>query len=70
MTSVCDTLAYYLMPNHIHFLLKTHSEEVIKKHPKYELDFHKLVMQQLSNLLNSYAKACNKKYQRRGATLG
>ncbi len=67
MSSVCGTLAYCLMPNHIHILIKTHNEEVLKKHPKYKLDFHKLIMQQFSNLLNSYAKAYNKRYQRRGA---
>lgn len=67
MPSVCGTLAYCLMPNHIHFLIKTHNEETLTKHPKYHNDFHKLIMQQLSNLLNSYAKAYNKKYNRRGA---
>jgi len=66
MPSVCDTLAYCLMPIHIHFLIKTHSEEILMEHPKYKLDFHKLIMQELSNLLNSYAKAYNKLYQRKG----
>jgi len=55
------------MPNHIHFLIKTHEEAILKHHPKFKTDFHKLVMQQLSNLLNSYAKAYNKKYERKGA---
>lgn len=67
MPSVCDTLAYCLMPNHIHFLIRTHSEEKLMAHPKYKSDIHKLVMQELSNLLNSYAKAYNKMYVRKGA---
>lgn len=67
MPTVCDTLAYCLMPNHIHFLIKTHSEEILLNHPKNQGDFHKLIMQHLSNLLNSYAKAYNKMYERRGA---
>ncbi len=67
LPAVCNTLAYCLMPNHIHFLVKTHSEEMISKHRKFKGDFHRLIMQQLSNLLNSYAKAYNKSYERRGA---
>lgn len=67
MPSVCNTLAYCLMPNHIHFLIQTHSEEILLQHPKYKSGFHKLIMQQLSNLLNAYAKAYNKKYGRKGA---
>lgn len=65
--SVCSTLCYCLMPNHIHFLIKTNSEEALKKHPKFKNDYHKLIMQQISNLLNAYAKAYNKKYERKGA---
>jgi REP element-mobilizing transposase RayT len=67
MPSVCDTLAYCLMPNHIHFLIRTHSEERLLEHLKYKSDIHKLVMQELSNLLNSYAKSYNKMYNRRGS---
>ncbi|MFT7032124.1 MAG: putative transposase [Cyclobacteriaceae bacterium] len=57
MPSVCSTLAYCLMPNQIHFLVKNHNEETLLKNPKYKTDFHKLVMQRLSNLLNAYDKA-------------
>jgi putative transposase len=67
MTPVCATLAYCLMPNHIHFLIKTHSEKTLMELPKFKGDLHKLIMQQLSNLLNAYAKAYNKKYARKGA---
>lgn len=67
LPSVCSTLAYCLMPNHIHILILTHSEDVLTKHTKYKEDIHKLVMQQISNLLNGYTKAYNKMYDRRGA---
>lgn len=67
MTSVCCTISYCLMPNHIHFLVRTHREDELTRHPKYKDDFHKLIVQQLSNLLNAYAKAYNKMYKRRGA---
>lgn len=67
LPSVCSTLCYCLMPNHIHILINTHSKEVLQKHRKFKGDYHKLVMQQLSNLLNAYTKAYNKKYERRGA---
>ncbi|MBR9774120.1 MAG: hypothetical protein GYB55_03590 [Cytophagales bacterium] len=60
-------LCYCLMPNHIHFLIRTIDEEAPLKHPKFKDDFHKLVMQELSNLLNAYTKAYNKNYERRGA---
>lgn len=65
--SVCDTVCYCLMPNHIHFLIRVNDEVLLREHPKFKGDFHKLVMQQLSNLLNAYAKAFNKKYERKGA---
>jgi putative transposase len=55
------------MPNHIHFLIKTHCKIALEVHPKYKLNFHKLVMQEISNLLNAYAKAYNIKYNRKGA---
>jgi putative transposase len=67
MPSVCSTLCYCLMPNHIHFLIKTHPEGELIKHPKFKGDIHKLIMQEMSNLLNAYAKAYNKMFHRRGA---
>lgn len=66
MSSVCKTLSYCLMPNHVHFLIKTHPKRVLQNHPKYKHDFHKVIMQEWSNLLNAYAKAYNKRYNRRG----
>jgi len=65
--SVCSSLCYCLMPNHIHFLIRTHPEENLSQHQKYKGDFHKLIMYQLSNLLNAYAKAYNKRYEHKGS---
>ncbi|PIQ48234.1 MAG: hypothetical protein COW03_11310 [Cytophagales bacterium CG12_big_fil_rev_8_21_14_0_65_40_12] len=65
--SVCSTLCYCLMPNHIHILILTHDEDTLSQHPKFKGDFHKLVMQQFSNLLNAYTKAFNNQHNRKGA---
>jgi putative transposase len=66
MPAVCDTICYCLMPNHIHFLIRIYDEEVLAAHPKFKGDFHRFAMQPLSNLMNSYAKGFNKRYNRRG----
>ena len=68
---VGNVYAYCLMPNHFHFLLQVKDTESLllyanSKHNN-EFDPHKLVMQQLSNCLNGYAKTYNKQYSRKGA---
>ena len=78
ISPVCQTLAYCLMPNHFHFLIRVKSEQTLKRHRRTskpskidgsdeKWDSPTLVMQQFSNFLNAYAKAYNKKYERRGA---
>lgn len=64
---VWETYAYCLMPNHFHFLIKIQSIEVLEQLPKFSDNVHEFVMQNLSNLLNAYAKAYNIRYQRKGA---
>jgi len=72
---IADTYAYSLLENHFHFLvqIKPHDEllPLFKKvklnriaYDGWQPDF---VMQQWSNLLNSYTKSFNKKYQRKGS---
>lgn len=72
---VADTLCYNLLPNHFHFMVQIKPEEdllplFLAKKPSrqqtesWQPDF---VMQQFSNLLNSYTKAFNEKYNRKGA---
>lgn len=71
LSSVFKTFAYCLMPNHFHLLIKIREIEVIKSLAKIEnddeFDYHKFIMQKLSNFLNSYSKAFNKQNSRKGA---
>ena len=75
ITAIADTFTYSLLPNHFHFLLQIKSYAELQKYYKkvkphgkedenWQPDF---VMQQFSNMLNSYAKAFNKKNKRKGA---
>lgn len=64
---IWETYAYCLMPNHFHFLVKIKPLTELQKLPKFSEDIHLFVMQNVSNLLNAYAKAYNKKYERKGA---
>jgi hypothetical protein len=50
------------MPNHFHLLVRFKSEDQIPNE-----DEHKYLMKQFSNLLNGYAKAYNKRYNRKGS---
>ncbi|MDH6252160.1 REP element-mobilizing transposase RayT [Chryseobacterium sp. H1D6B] len=59
---IADVYAYCLMPNHFHLLIRFKDLEQITSENE-----HKYLMKQFSNLLNSYAKAYNKRYNRRGA---
>lgn len=65
---IADSYAYCLMPNHFHFLIKVKSEEEITSlnHTRLQKqsDF---LSKKFSNLFNSYAKAYNKMYDRRGS---
>ena len=67
---VADTLAWCLMPNHIHFLARIKTEEEIEQaFGKFET-FQKLerrVSKQFANLFSSYTQAYNKMYSRRGS---
>ncbi len=53
---VSDILAYCLLKNHFHLLVKTKPNIESKK-----------ISQHFSNLFNAYAKAINKKYNRTGS---
>ena len=72
---VADFYAYNLLPNHFHFLIKIKSEQELADHYKFQkdivaeadMDWPKYVMQQFSNFCNAYAKAYNKRFERRGA---
>ena len=72
---VCKIYSYCLMPNHFHFLVQIRSEEEIINFYKLlkpntdfgTIDYHKIVMHQYSKMLNGYAQAYNKMYNRKGA---
>lgn len=76
MLSVVDAYGYCLLPNHFHFFIKTKTEkEILKYHDSIkainnkatvQFDVHKFIMQQFSNCFNSYTKAYNKVYDRKG----
>lgn len=73
--NVCQLYCYSLLPNHFHLLIKIYDQETIIKNfeavkkisylpLKHNLsDF---IMERFSNLLNSYTKAINKRYNRKG----
>ena len=70
LSSIFKTFAYCLMPNHFHILIQVRDEKELRASfatVNFEIDFHKFIMQKLSNFLNSYAKAFNKQQSRKGA---
>lgn len=77
ITPIAKTFSYCLMPNHFHFFIQFRSADeiyMLAKERKPDLipdrmsfDFHKFLMQQLSNCLNSFAKSVNKRFERKGA---
>ncbi len=72
---IADTFAWCLLPNHFHFLINIRSEESIKEQfglikSGKEFNFNIIsdfLMERFSNWLNSYAKAFNKVYHRKGS---
>jgi len=59
---IAEIYAYCLLPNHFHLLLRFKNlDDVLSE------DGHKYLMKQFSNLLNGYAKAYNKRYNRKGS---
>lgn len=70
---IADTVAWCLMPNHFHLLVKIKSEaEVASNFPKFQTlerfeDRSKFVSKQFSNFFSSYSQAFNKVYNRRGS---
>ena len=73
---VCDLYAYALLPNHFHLLARIQQPEalqeyfrLVKKKSFDPLQHHlpDFIMERFSNFLNSYTKAFNKKYNRKGS---
>ena len=70
ISPAADTYAYCLMPNHVHFLVKYKTDEMlISIFGKLET-FQKLearISKQWANLFSSYTQAFNKMYSRSGS---
>ena len=75
-SAVCDMYGYALLPNHFHLLARIKDEETVIRHfaevkrCSFQLLQHDLpdfIMERFSNFLNSYTKAFNKMYHRKGA---
>lgn len=66
---VCKTLCYCLMPNHFHVLVRTRTEKEICSilKSRQDEDFSVFVSHQFSKFFNSYSKAVNKMYNRKGS---
>lgn len=70
---IADIFAYCLMPDHFHLLIAFKKKEIIFENLNISItEFddkksHQFLMKPFSNLLNSYAKAYNKVYARKGA---
>ena len=71
---IADVFAYCLMPNHFHFLIAIkNKEELMKALNVVFKDWNdngyqsKLISKQFSRLFNSYAKAYNNMFDRRGS---
>jgi len=74
ISAIADTYCYCLLPNHFHVLIRIKEELTLRKyfkelrHRKYSAEnIPAMIMQQFSNLLNSYSKSYNIKYERKGA---
>lgn len=76
---VAETFAYCLMPNYLHLMVRIKDEEEVLEYTKVKKPdrnlqgfenlggFSKVISQQFSNLFNSYTKAFNKLYSRKGS---
>lgn len=67
---VADTLAWCLMPNHLHALVRVKPEAELQEFFSDLTglrDLSGLTVRQFSHLFNAYTKAYNKRYQRRGS---
>ncbi|HET8861461.1 hypothetical protein [Marivirga sp.] len=75
ISPIADTFAYCLMPNHFHFALYIKEESKLTEHFKDKLSKNPqgfenlagLISRNFSNLLNAYAKAFNKMFERKGS---
>ncbi|MFA6946046.1 MAG: hypothetical protein WC220_09100 [Pedobacter sp.] len=65
---IAFTYSFCLLKNHFHFLIRTRSEEIIKKCklPGKNYEPEQIISLQFGHLFNSYAQAINKRNSRTG----
>ncbi len=72
---IADTYCWCLLPNHFHFLVRIKQEQFVKdafvvvkkKEPASYAELQDFLMERFANCCNSYTKAFNKKYARKGS---
>lgn len=64
LLQIADIYSYCLLPNHFHIIAKIKSE---KELPLKIIEGKQKLHQPISNMLNAYSKAINKKYNRTGS---
>lgn len=72
---IANTYSYCLMPNHIHFLIKMHTEHKVTENLGFSASvpfgkfqtFQKFISKQFANLFSSYTQAFNKMHGRKGS---
>lgn len=70
-TTIADTFAWVLMPNHFHLLVKVKDEEAMFRPDRFSKPVRSGYQttpphQYFSNLFNAYTKAFNKRFARHG----
>jgi REP element-mobilizing transposase RayT len=65
VSPVADTLAYCLMPNHVHFFVEIRQDIQVPESSRYNVSQY--VSKQYSNLFSSYSQAFNKQQKRFGS---
>lgn len=66
---ISNLFSFCLMLNHFHFFLQIKDEKElnINRNKRSRMDISDLISHQFGNLQNSYAKAYNKRYSRKGS---
>jgi len=76
ISPIADTFAYCLMPNHIHFLIRTKAEPDLQKACQYKTQSSKILLEEdipnylsreFASLFSSYSQAFNRQNGRKGS---
>lgn len=69
LKNYCEILAYCLMPNHFHWLIKTKDLDDLEEGESYKTNSHpqQSLVRCVANLLSSYTQAINKQENRSGS---